>query len=292
LTVVAVSDIASLWTLACEDAGYRVGADTVLYIVPGAGEGEQAVHLQPGSEVTVVRGWPLAKNQVEDANSAENRDKHRVFVRDFVSCRVALGRLRHELEHGRQYDHSPSVYEAMSFVRDALSREFEVAGAHEVAGAASLYNLLPFEEDANRAAARITSSSFGPPSDAELEATDGPLFRDPTLPDPGTLAPRMLAFAAVFPSGLSWVAQQRSETLPELVARLGPDGPPAWQDLEAEAEIAGFGRAAIAQSPSAQEAAAATIPALAWREVREQIRLGREAAESVLRSHFSDLQLS
>jgi hypothetical protein len=290
--VIAVSDIASLWRLACEDAGYRVAADTVLYIVPGVGEGEQAVHVQPGSEVTVVRGWPLAKNQVEDANSAENRDKHRVFVRDFVSCRVALGRLRHELEHARQFDYSPSIYQAMSFVRDALSREFEVAGTHRVAGAASLYNLLPFEEDANRAAARITSSHLGPPSDAELEATEGPLFRDLSPPDPGTLALRMLTFAAVFPAGLSWVAQQRSESVAELVARLGPGGPRAWQALEAEGGIAGLGRDAIAHSPSDQEVAAAAIPALAWREVREQIQLGQEVAESALLRHFTDLQLS
>jgi hypothetical protein len=291
--MISVSEIGKLWPLACDDAGYRSGIDAVLYIVPGdAATGESAVHVEPGSPVVATEGWPLDANQVRDANSSARRDLHRIFVRDLASPRVAVGRLRHELEHGRQYDRSSEVYFSMSFARDALSRAFEVYDPPSLKGGASLYNMLPFEEDANRAAARLTARHFGSASDAELESTDGPLFRDQSPIEADSLALRTLAFAALFPDGVAWVAEQRGETVLQLVAHLGPDAPAAWRMLGDHPQIADFGRTALERCPSEEEIATAPAPPLAWTAVKEQLALGKAAAEALLGEEMPGLRLN
>jgi hypothetical protein len=291
--LVPYDNIAPLWSSACEDAGYVPGADAVLYIVPGESPtGNAAIHVEPGSSVGAVPGWPLEAGQIRDANSASRRPLHRVFVRDFSSPRVALGMLRHELEHARQFERSSAVYRAMSFARDGLAREFEVREPPSRDGSACLYNLLPAEEDANRAAARLTASVFGPPSEAELESTDGPLFRDQGPVDPDSLALRALIFMALFPDGVAWVAGMREEPLGDLLAHLGVDAPRAWEILAADPEPAAFGREALARCPAQVVVDAAARPPLAWAPVARQIELGRAAAEALFGSELPDPDLN
>jgi hypothetical protein len=210
--VVGYEEIGGLWSLACEDARYVADTDAVLYIVPGgSGEGHAALHVEPGSSVTATPDWPLADNQVRDANSPHRRDVHRVFVRDFPTPRVALGRLRHELEHAHQYDRSPGVYEAIGFAQNSLAWAFDRSRPPSRLGSATLYNRIPAEEDANRAAARLTTSHFGPPIEAELASTDAPLFRDTAEVEGETLAGRTVAFMALFPDGVAWEAERRGK---------------------------------------------------------------------------------
>src|SRR4051812_26456397 len=123
--MVDLESISECWTLACRDAGYEPDSQATLYLVPGRPEGgSSALHIEPGSEVRANAVWPLDRTQLQDANGAVRRNTHRIVVRDFSTARIALGRLRHELEHARQYDRCPDVYLAMSFVQSTIARAF------------------------------------------------------------------------------------------------------------------------------------------------------------------------
>jgi hypothetical protein len=287
--VIDIAEIAPLWLAACQDAEYQPETQVALYLLPGSsGDGAAALHLEPGYEVFANETWPLAPNQLADANSAQKRNIHRILARDFGSTRVALGRLRHEMEHARQYDRSPQVYLAMSFARDALSRAFEERDPPSLAGSATLYNQLPFEEGANQVAAAITTTQFGPPSESELASTNAPLFRDASPIEPDTLALRILGFSSLFPAGFMWVAEQRGESISDLLSRLGPDGEAGWHALQV-AGVSEYGRTALGACPNELEIQAAGKPADAWAAVKSVLQEGKEAAEMTLGSTTLDL---
>jgi hypothetical protein len=289
---VDLGELNDLWLLACDDAGFESNAEAALYVVEGnAGEGSSAIHIEPGSEVGADREWPLEANQVVDANSPERQNSHRIAVRDFSSRRVALGRLRHELEHAKQYERSAPLYRRMGATRYALAREFELQTPPSRKCSAVLYTLLPFEEDANRAAAHLTNRHFGPASAAELQSTDAPLFRDDSPIQADTLALRVLAFAALFPVGMAWVAEQNEESLTELLGHLGSDAAAGWTLLSSTAEISEYGRRALSCCPTEAEIDSSPTPTAAWQPVKELIQEGRIAAEAVLKAHEPALRL-
>jgi hypothetical protein len=187
--------------------------------VPGeAGLGNSALHVEPGTEVAATREWSLTPGQVADANSVAQRDKHRVFARSFSEPFVALGQLRHVLEHARQYDRSAEVYLFASFVQAAISRDFERTEPETWTGSGTIYNLLPSEEDAHRAAAQANLAHFGPPTAEQLAGFDSVLVRDDSEIESDLLGRRLLAMAALFPAGFDWVAGERSESRDELLA--------------------------------------------------------------------------
>lgn len=285
-------EVGQLWAIACEHAEYEPGSQAVLYLITGnSKDGHSALHIEPGSRVFSDPEWPLDARQIADANSPARRHAHRILVRDFRSPRVALGRLRHELEHARQYDKSPDIYLAMDFVQDAVSRAFDEREPPSRTGSAAIYNILPSEEDANRAAAQLTTSHFGPPSDEELADTNGPLFRDESPIQEATLAGRLLATAALFPAAFVWVAQDRKVRVEDLLARFGPDGPAAWDMLQGHPEIAQHGKAALDRCPSKSSIKAAVRPPAAWLSVLEEIQEGRRAAKNVLDGAGPELKL-
>ena len=265
----------------------------VLYVVRGdAAQGNSALHVEPGSEIAATSEWVLAPNQVADANSATQRDKHRVFVRTFSEPFVALGRLRHELEHARQYDRSPEVYLFMSFLQDAICREFELAKPETPTGSGTIYNLLPSEEDANRAAAQANLDHFGPPTEDQLAGADSVLVRDASQIEHDLLGRRLLAMTALFPAGFDWVAEERGESREELLDRLGPEACSAWETLAADSEIPKVGAAALAMAPSKAEVDSAQEPPAAWIYVSEKIKDGRVRAEQLLAAALPELKLN
>jgi hypothetical protein len=288
---VPLQQINELWTLACQEAGYVPGQDAVLYLVPGGAEGAAALHLTPGTYACAEPEWPLSRSQIEDANSSAKRDLHRVLVRDFASPRIALGRLAHEFEHAHQYERDPQVYEAIGYALGALGLALEERAPPTKCGSATLYNLLPSEEDANRASARLTTAHFGPPGVTELESTDAPLFRDESPVDAESLGARLLAMMALFPNGVAKVAEREKKTVTDLVSDLGPKAPRAWRLLESHPELPASGRAALERCPTEEEVAAAVRPPLAWAPVVEGIRDGKAAAEQALREELSELRL-
>jgi hypothetical protein len=291
--MVNVKEVSALWALACADAEYEQNTQTALYLVGGeAGNGPAALHVEPEFEVCADPDWALGPKQIADANSSTRRGAHRILVREFQSARVALGRLRHELEHARQYDRCPDLYRGMGLPQDALSRAVEERRPPSMEGSACLYNLLPSEEDANRAAAQLATAHFGPPSEADLATTNAPLFRDASPVHPDTLARRLLATSALFPDAFAWVAEQRETPVDALLERqLGPDAPAAWRSLLDQPEIAQHGIAALDHCPSEATIQSASRPPAAWAEVMARIKQGREMAEAHLQTAFPALEL-
>lgn len=285
-------ELSELWLIACADAGFESNTEAVLYVVEGdAGDGAAAIHIEPGSEVCSNSAWPLDPRQLTDANSAARQKAHRIVVRDFSSPRVALGRLRHELEHARQYERSAPVYLGMSVAQHALSRAVELCEPPSWEGSAALYNLLPFEEDANRAAAKLTNAHFGPASDAELRGTDAPLFRDDARVQADTLAMRVLAFSALFPESIIWVAEQNKEELDETLARFGDDARLGWDLLYATPGVRAYGQAALRYCPTEEEINNSPAPAGTWSPVKELIQEGKAVAEEILEARTPALRL-
>ena len=180
----------------------------------------------------------------------------------------------------------------MAAGRYALAREFELCEPPSRKGSGVLYNLLPFEEDANRAAARLTDIHFGPATESELTSTDAPLFRDDAAIEPDTLALRVLAFSALFPEGMAWVANKNKEPLNTLLLHFGDDAQLGWDLLYAKTEIRDYGRAALSQCPSESVIDSSPTPAVAWSPSKERIQEGKATAEAVLGAQRPPLRLN
>lgn len=179
----------------------------------------------------------------------------------------------------------------MSSVESAVARAFGQLELPCLDGSGAIYNVLPHEEDANRAAALITEAHFGAPTRRELAGTDAPLFRDTSPIEETTLSYRLLTTAALFPAALEWVAHEKEETIGQLLARFGPDADTAWQIMVQLPEIKDSGQRALESCPTEGEIKSASAPANAWAPVKEEIEAGREDAESALGEALPNIRL-
>jgi hypothetical protein len=162
------------WTTACAHAGLQPGQDLRLHYVPGdSGRSSGGIHLHPGSEAVRDPDWPFASNQLHDANRKDNRRAHRIAVRDCDDEPTAVALLRHELEHALQYRYSEAAYALQGVAQDAAALAIREQRPETLEGSALLYNVLPHEQDANRAASTCVRALF---SEEVLE----PLRRGPS----------------------------------------------------------------------------------------------------------------
>jgi hypothetical protein len=155
-----------------------------------------------------------------------------------------------------------------------------------------IYNLLPGEEDANRAAAQANLDDFGCPTADQLTGSDSVLVRDDGEIEPDLLGRRLLVTVALFPQGLDWVAAERKERVDRLLGNLGPGAPTAWQRLLADSEIAQAGASALTLCPTKDEVKSAEMPADAWVPVAQAIMGGRARAEQCLAAELPDLTVN
>ena len=268
--MISAADLTPLWEIARGDAKYDTSSHTSLCVVPGnPGKGQAAIHLYPGSDAFAEPAWPLDASQLAALNSEELRDGHRVLVRDLATPRIALGRLRHELEHARQCDKSRSTYEFMGVAQDVLRHALEQKGTDNWCGSSTLYNALPHEVDANRASAILTHAHFGPPNESDLTSRGAELFRDNSPVEASTLPRRLLALTALFPRSLDGVAELRGTTRSELVESLGPDAQFAWVKLSSDSTVSNFGAEMLSACPSTATIDAAQSPSTTWIPARE-----------------------
>jgi len=204
------------------------------------------------------------------------------MVRDLATLRVALGRLRHELEHARQHQRSPETYEFMGVAQDVLRHAIDEKGVDCLCGSALLYNALPHEMDANRAAARLTSSHFGGPSETELAGSGAELFRDDSPVEFATLSRRLLALTALFPDSLVKVAERRGATGDELIESLDFNASAAWVKLSSDPTVTQWGEEVLNACPSKALIEAAQPASDAWLPARDNFLSGLDYALSRL----------
>jgi hypothetical protein len=169
-----------------------------------------AAWFRPYTEIEPADpGFPGDDDQREEANSAENRELHRITVPAGVDDRVLFAALvRHELEHARQWDAHAGIFELQDFIEYDLLRE--VAEGLDGCGG-WLINTIPSEMDCNAAASVYITRRF---SEAQIQPIRNGQNRYLACslippPPPETLPARMTAFAYIHRAAVERIAARR-----------------------------------------------------------------------------------
>jgi hypothetical protein len=279
-------DLEALWLAATADAQLDPAA-VRLYGFTGEVPptvNQTATWHSPGGSHYLVRSSdePLSHSQLADANSDENRTRHRITMWIEFPPQVLASKLRHELEHARQWDVAGEAVDELSrMVRSVGSRLFSRYGR----GTGVLYNLVPSERDANAAGARFALSQFGLPPDELLQGASGVLFRFPEGPEPADgLGKRLIAYVAVFGDEFERLLQENNRDLTQVLNGVAPNIAGSWALLRDDQRLTDLRRAI-------SDAVPADIPIDAsdadregiWREVGGQVEAAYGRAREVLR---------
>jgi hypothetical protein len=157
--------VARLWTAAREHAGLDdVPVRCYPYDQPPADGVPTAAFFASGTDISQREAHPLTAAARQDA--ARHRNEPRVLVFTGPEEAVVGGKLRHELEHVHQWLSVPDgdqLFKIYNTVLDAL----QAFVGDDPRGSAVLYNVIPFESDANAAAYSFPGSGCrGPTSPA------------------------------------------------------------------------------------------------------------------------------
>ena len=183
--------------------------------------------IEPGD-----RHFPGDYAQRAEANNDENRNLHRIAVPAEPDDRVLFAALvRHELEHARQWDARPIIFDLQGFIEDDVLPEI-VGGLDGCAG--GLINTVPSEMDCNSAASVYIAGRFSP---AEVQPIrDGPnRFLACSLigpPPPETLPRRMIAFAYVHQAAVERHAERRGFPVTTILFTLDRSARDYWVRLD------------------------------------------------------------
>lgn len=179
--VVDAEELQPIFIAACEDAGI---APTDVLVFPFAGKPASglfdASFIAPGEVVFGQEVAHLESRQRGVIN--DDLTKPRLTLRVDPEPPVVAGKLRHELEHVRQWQHVPDGRRLFVMYDAVLNFTGDFVGEDRRASAV-LYNIIPFESDANAAAQAFTERVFGsgvgdPYRDGEYAV----LFRAPDHP--------------------------------------------------------------------------------------------------------------
>jgi hypothetical protein len=177
------------------------GGDFYLLACPGAADGSaRAAWYPPGEQLAVDE--LLAESMLAEANAANARNRHRIAVlEDFdaddpVETALVTAKLRHELEHARQYMACGHPLRELDAITDSILG-WKAGGIN---GSGAFYNLKPIELDANAAASMLLRRRYDEDVVAGvLESDDAALARSLTGPgDPDTLLTRTVCFIFLF----------------------------------------------------------------------------------------------
>jgi hypothetical protein len=194
--------VAEEWAAALDDAGLSSSDCVLLFsdLPPKSGRGAQ--WCEPGIEMKARAEDDLLSDElVAEVNAPEHLPFHRIILRrvrddDRLSVARFSAKLRHELEHARQWTECGPPPNLLSELAD------EVLGP-KLLGLPSgnvFTNLKPTEQDANAASAMFLRARF-PESVEEVlnHRDDAPLARSLTPPAPtATLVRRMVALLYVY----------------------------------------------------------------------------------------------
>lgn len=220
------------WEAALADAGFAAN-QVRLYPFPGemSGNGNRAYYFSPGLRIFNDADFPDDLGaQLADAN--RRLDRHRIAVWMDSPTPVLGAKLRHELEHARQWDaHGKPLFNLNDLTLAALAER--VGG---LPGGGLLYNLNPMETDANAASARFAWERYGEEECRPLcepSADYGALFRSLTPPPPLEALPkRMLLFLQQFADACERYAERAERPFTELLDEAWPGATATWETLD------------------------------------------------------------
>jgi hypothetical protein len=223
------------WDAALEDAGFT-SAECAMFLsdVPSK-SGRGAQWFEPG--MTIEADDDLVSEELAaDANAPQHVDWHRVVVRrplmsDPVSIAAFSGKLRHELEHARQWNACGLPVFQLSHVADWVLAP-KLRG---LAGGNSFTNLKPIEQDANAASAMFLRARW-PDAVTPLlnDPNDGPLVRSLTPPgSTATLVTRMVAFLYLYEDLCAALEATWAIGFAENLDDIDPSAGALWRTLQA-----------------------------------------------------------
>ena len=207
--------VRSEWGPALADAGIEP-QDARLYVFEGHSpeDGEKAILLHPGTEAFSDRRFPVSPTQLRDAN--ENQTLCRIGTYEDREPVLLAARLRHELEHARQYQaYGMPILRLANLLVAAAGQRFG-----DFPGSGLYYNLVPTEQDANAAAACHASSRYREDAERLLNDRDAEagLLRSKMAPEAiETLPKRMVAFALMFSDTLESYAREKGQQSAKLL---------------------------------------------------------------------------
>jgi len=212
------AEIEEVWLATLADAEVDPD-DALLYLVDGenGSTGHAARYLYQHRELH-PEGEPEEIHQLlTEMNNDDCIDAHRVVVFKDRTIEGIAALIRHELEHGRQYNAFGQKLVELGGLAEHVICE-RVAG---LVGGGFLYQTIPLEMDANAAAAAFVRQRFGPERiDALLAAgdKDGAAFRSLVGPPPlETLPERMIRFVATMPDLCQRVADNNNFRFAQLL---------------------------------------------------------------------------
>jgi hypothetical protein len=190
--------------------------------------------FQPGMTIDADANL-VTEELAAELNSRQHRHRHRVIVRrPLTSIPVSIaafsGKLRHELEHARQWNACGLPVFQLSEVADwVLARK--VAG---LPGGRVFTNLKPIEQDANAASALFLSRRMPDAIESILNDPEhAPLARSLTPPgSPETLVTRMVAFLYLFEDLCSALEATWAIGFAEHLDQIAPGAGALWQTLK------------------------------------------------------------
>jgi hypothetical protein len=266
--------IDDLWQLAVADAQLAVDPLRLAFPGPPPPGAAWAHHFPPGSTAGSASPYGWAEHEAVD--DPDTLQRHRVLLYIHRDERVVLGMMRHELEHVGQAIASLVVYEIAEVVRDSLT---PIYGSLHLAGSGAIYNALPNERDANRAAARLVKRQYGELAEAMRFGDHGSLLREPPPESDASLGRRLLAFASLHPHAFEQEVLRRGRDLARTLDDLEGGGARVWPRLVADHQLVESRQRAQTAIPTAAEVTAAGArPAAAWERLVDELLAGERHA--------------
>jgi hypothetical protein len=272
-----------LWTVALSDAAISPTRASLLVVPGDALDHRWAMHLRPGTKAFSEDAFPLDRDQLRAANDLDARRGHRVILRGPPDTRATVALLRHELEHARQYDVAPQTHQFAQIVVDALSLAFDELGLRDRPGSGTIYNLIPQELDANRAARALATALYGIPTAEELAGPHSALYRQDCAPEPETLVRRALALTSLVSAKFGEACRFQGRSVDQTLSWLHPDASAAWSVLQAAVDPGDWLRRAAEAAPAAVEVGRDGAPRWkAWERTVAVLAEGQAFAEAAL----------
>jgi hypothetical protein len=225
-----------------------------------------AAFFAPGAVVMGEEARPLSPSQHRDAN--EQFDKPRILVHVAPEEPVVAAKLRHELEHVVQWL-TATDGRKMFILYDAVVAALEAFVGEDRRGSAVLYNVVPFEADANAAAYAFACESLSASEVRRFATGDhGVLFRPgPWHPDVTTVAERSVCAASLAPERTNDFLESNGGAERLITSVIGDAA--LWPRLCSNAELRTLADDARRLAPSHDQVdAAAPDYAAAWRRLR------------------------
>jgi hypothetical protein len=178
----------------------------------------------------------VSEELAAEMNSPQHLNRHRVIVRrplesDPFSIAAFSGKLRHELEHARQWNACGlSVFQLSDLADSVLAPKIR-----GLAGGNRFIHLKPIEQDANAAAAIFLRARWPDEVTALLDdPNDGPLVRSLTPPgSTATLVTRMVAFLYLYEDLCAALEAKWPFGFAEHLDGIAPSAGALWRTLQA-----------------------------------------------------------